>query len=79
MPKFVMSDGRNVGESYTPSCALNAQIQEKFNVGNSHNYRYFLQKNATQVMSHLAECENQANCAFCPVCKQALELKGGKM
>ena len=49
MPKFVMSDGRAFTD-YSPACALNEQLQTKFNVKNSHEYRNYLQKNGEAIM-----------------------------
>ena len=73
MPKFVSEDGRAF-TSYKPSCSLNEMLQKKYNVTNSHEYRYYLQKHAEQVKKDLMElCDPQSDCKICPVCKQALE------
>lgn len=74
MPKFTMSDGRAFTD-YNTSCTLNKMIQEKYQVGNSHDFRYFLQRNAETVKQDLANCDPKQNCAFCPVCKSAIEYK----
>jgi hypothetical protein len=74
MPKFVMSDGREFTD-FQPSCTLNEMIQNKYNIKNSHEYRYFLQKNAEKVMKDLADCDTKQGCTLCPVCKQSLDLK----
>ena len=71
MPKFVSEDGRQFTD-YTPSCSLNASLQEKYKVSNSHEYRYYLQHNAEQIMKDLANCKDETSKA-CPVCK--IELK----
>lgn len=72
MPKFAMSDGRAFTD-YNPSCSYNKFIQDKYNLGNSHDYRYFLQRNADQVMKDLAECNKKMACKVCPICKLSLE------
>lgn len=74
MPKFVSEDGRAFTD-YNPNCQLNQMLQKKYNLNNSHEFRYFLQRNAEQVMKDLAECEPKRDCEFCPVCRQALEWK----
>lgn len=75
MPKFAMSDARAF-TNYSPNCSLNQVLQQKYNVNNSHEYRYFLQQNAEKVMSDLlAECSEGKECVQCPVCKEALEYK----
>lgn len=75
MPKYIMSDGRAFTD-YNQSCVLNDMLANKYNVKNSsHQYRYYLQKNAQQIMRDLANCEPKQDCAFCPVCKQALDYK----
>ena len=72
MPKFVMSDGREFTD-FQPSCTLNEMMQKKYNVNNSHEYRYYLQKNAEKVMKDLADCDTNRDCILCPVCKQSLD------
>lgn len=72
MPKFTMSDGRAFTD-YHPSCTLNQLLQDKYKLSNSHEYRYFLQKNADKIRLDLAQCDPQQECTICPVCKQALE------
>lgn len=74
MPKFVMSDGRAFTD-FRPSCSLHRMLQDKYQVEDSHKFRYYLQKNAEQVMKDLAQCNPQEDCTFCPVCKQALDYK----
>jgi hypothetical protein len=71
MPRYTMSDGREFTD-YNPSCELNRMLQNKYKVQNSHEYRYFLQKNAEKVISELSKMDKQT-CVFCPVCKKALE------
>jgi len=73
MPKFVMSDGRSF-TSYQPSCQLNADLQEKYKVKNSHEFRYYLQKNAEAIMKDNISNSDKM-CTLCPVCKSALEWK----
>jgi len=74
MPKYIMSDGRAFTD-YNPSCSLNNNLQKKYNVKDSHEFRQYLQHNAEQVMKDLANCDPKDQCALCPVCKQALEYK----
>lgn len=74
MPKFTMSDGREFTD-YNPSCSLNEMLRKKYNVKNSHEFRYYLQRNAENVMKDLANCDPKQNCTLCPVCQQALEKK----
>jgi hypothetical protein len=72
MPKFAMADGRAFTD-FNPSCTLNATLQEKYNLPDTHAYRHFLQHNAEQVMKDLADCNPQQECKTCPVCKLALD------
>jgi hypothetical protein len=68
--KFAMQDGRSQGDIvYMPDCSFNQLLQQKYNVSNSHDYRYFLQKNAEKLMN---EFKSNAQCKFCPVCQAAL-------
>jgi hypothetical protein len=70
-----MSDAR-VFTDYNPNCELNATLQKKYNVSNSHKYRAFLQANSEQVKKDLFNCqEQQEDCKLCPVCKKAVEYK----
>jgi hypothetical protein len=78
MPKYVMSDGR-FATSYLPSCELNKFIQKKYSVGESHDYRYFLQKNADKIMEDMKKCDTtEKDCVLCPVCKEAIEYAPNK-
>ena len=72
-----MSDGR-FATSYYPSCDLEKSIQEKYNIKNSHEYRYFLQKNADKVMKELSITDPKEGCSICPVCKEAIEYLPNK-
>lgn len=74
MPKYVMSDGRAF-TSYLPSCELNRLIQKKYNLTNSHQYRYFLQRSGETIVKEISALSDDNPCVFCPVCKQALEYK----
>lgn len=76
MPKFIMSDQR-VFTDYHSSCDLNRMLQEKFKVQNSHEYRYFLQKNAEQIMKEFTDSASKQECKLCPICGKALEYKPG--
>lgn len=75
MPKFVMSDGRFT-TSYQPACEYNQIIQKKYNVGSSHEYRYFLQQNAEKLMNELVEVKNENK--HCPECKKEICPKCNK-
>lgn len=77
MPKYVMSDARAF-TSYVPNCALNQYLQTKYEVQDSHSYRYFLQQNAEKVMKQLKDCTANYDCEICPICKSALAFKPRK-
>jgi hypothetical protein len=72
MPKYVMSDGRFT-TSYQPACEFNLSIQKKYNVGSSHDYRYFLQKNAEKLIKELHV--SNPDCMICEECEKALQYK----
>lgn len=74
MPKFAMADGREF-TNFLPNCELTAMLQKKYNITNSHDLRYYLQKNAEQVMKDMADCQPKKDCTLCPVCKSSLEWK----
>lgn len=73
MPKFVMSDGREFTD-YSPACDLNNQLQSKYNLKNSYEYRQFLQKNAEMLIKENTTSVNSYTFNMCPVCKKALEV-----
>ena len=73
MPKFAMEDGR-MFTSYVSNCALNDMLQKKYDIKDSHQFRYFLQNNADKIKKELYDVEGQV-CEVCPVCKQALNYK----
>jgi uncharacterized protein len=74
MPKYVMSDGRAF-TTYSPNCALNKYLQDKYEVSNSHMYRRFLQQNAQKIMKELSQCTANEDCEICPICNKALQYK----
>lgn len=75
MPYYKMADGRAFTD-YNPSCSVVKHLQDKFNVHNGHDFRYFLQRNTDQVIQELKRCTNHTNvCTLCPICKKALEYK----
>lgn len=75
MPKYAMSDSRAF-TNFLPNCELNNSIQKKYNISNAQEYRNFLQKNASQLMTDLFKCDSsEQDCKFCPVCKEAIEKK----
>jgi hypothetical protein len=75
MPKYAMSDSRSF-TNFLPNCELNNSIQKKYNISNAQEYRIFLQKNASQLMSDLFKCDSsEQDCKFCPVCKEAIDKK----
>lgn len=69
-----MSDGRAFTD-YNASCISNAYLQQQYKVDNVHQYRYYLQQNSDKVRLDMVACLQQPDCAFCPVCKKALEYK----
>ena len=72
MPRFVMSDARAFTD-YNPNCELNKRLQEKYQLKNGHEYRYFLQKNAEQIMKQSSECVGKSNeDKVCPICQISL-------
>jgi len=72
--KFVDASGRGIGESYIPSCSLNAILQQKYGTVDTHAFRYFLQQNGEQVMKDLQPVDEQS-CKSCPVCRASLSYK----
>ncbi len=74
MPKYVMSDGRFT-TSYQPACEFNQNIQKKYNVGSSHEYRYFLQQNAEKLIKELHVQAPDCDARVCPECQKALSYK----
>ena len=44
---------------FNPNCSLNEYIQKKYNTGNSHEYRYFLQKNANNLRNSFSDCASK--------------------
>ena len=73
---FKMQDGRQYTD-YTPSCSLNAFLQNKYKTSNSHEYRYYLQHNADNIHNDFMSCaiNNVNNTVVCPVCSQAVTWK----
>ena len=67
-----MADGRGVGQSYIPDCQLNYNLQEKYSVMDTNDYRYFLQHNFEKVKKDLGVTGNADLCKKCPVCQAAL-------
>lgn len=73
MPKFAMSDARTFTD-YKPSCDLNNMIKKKNNLESGHDYRHFLQSNASDLMKEFAQ-NLLPEVKVCPVCKLAVEQK----
>ncbi len=75
---FKMQDGRAFTD-FTPSCALNNNLQNKYKTSNSHDYRYYLQRNADSIHEEFAknalQDQSAGHCEKCPVCEQALAWK----
>jgi hypothetical protein len=71
MPKYTMEDGRSF-TSYVSNCALNEMLQKKYNIKNSHEFRYYLQANADTIKKDLYDIDGQV-CEVCPICKKAME------
>ena len=76
---YKMQDGR-VFTDYNPSCSLNKFLQNKFNTSNSHEYRYYLQKNADNVRDDFHKCamRDVNECVLCPVCNNAVSWSPDK-
>ena len=72
--KFADASGRGVGESYIPSCQLNAVLQKKYGTTDTHAFRYYLQQNGEQVMKDL-QLADESTCKTCPVCAASLSYK----
>ena len=49
MPRYTLNDGRTF-TNYQTDSDTNDSIQKKYNIGNSSDYRYFLQHNALKLM-----------------------------
>ncbi len=75
MPKYIMSDGREF-TNYQTSYTLDKNIQEKYKISNSHEYRLFLQKNTDKIMRDLNQRQDQ--CIVCPSCGEALKYSPNK-
>jgi len=80
MPYWAMSQGREVVDQdmYKSNCLLENALKNKYNISNSHTYRYFLQNNGQKVWEEtLKVCEpnilNSKDCKVCPVCKASLD------
>jgi hypothetical protein len=74
MPKYTMEDQRAFTDYHT-SCDLNRMLQQQFKVKNSHEYRYYLQKNASDIMKQFSQSAAKEECKLCPICGKALEYK----
>lgn len=68
--------------SFVPNCSLNQHLNvgsgSNGSAGNTHEYRSYLQKNATKLMGELRDCagkDNKGDCKICPVCNKALVYK----
>ena len=77
---FKMQDGRSFTD-YNPSCSLNNFLQQKYKTPNSHDYRYFLQKNAESIHDDFVKCSIQDvnQCVTCPICSKALSWQPQSM
>ena len=71
--KFAMEDAR-VYTDWRPSCTVNYELQKKYNVeNNSHEYRYYLQRNAKKIIKDLQA--QPGECILCPVCQNAVKYR----
>lgn len=62
----LMSDGRH-GTDYRPSCDTHQLIQRQNGITSSHDFRYFLQNNAEQLMdinSRYFESNKSCPCVY---------------
>ncbi len=66
-----MSDARSFTD-YSTSCTLNKFLQDKYNLKDAHEYRYFLQNNAKVLMNNFGKTAG-TDCKICPECKLALD------
>ena len=75
---FKMQDGRAF-TVFVPSCALNALLQNKYKTSNSHEYRYYLQRNADAIHDEFLRNASKGTdvCEGCPVCSQAVKWSPG--
>ena len=70
--KFVMADSR-VFTDFQPNCQLNYNLQEKYSLMDTHDYRYFLQQNSEKVKKDLmVDASGVEACKSCPVCQASL-------
>lgn len=70
--KFVDSSSR-VFTDWRPSCQLNYDLQEKYGLMDTHDYRYFLQQNSEKVKKDLGvDASGVESCKICPVCQASL-------
>ena len=72
--KFVDASARNVGQFWQPNCSLNITLQQKYNTPDGHDYRYYLQQNAEQIMQDLRPVQTD-DCKKCPICMASLSYK----
>lgn len=74
--KYAMQDGR-IYTDWRPSCSINYDLQKKYNIhDDTHEYRYFLQRNAKKIISDLKS--KTGDCILCPVCSKAVSYKPKK-
>lgn len=75
MPLYKHAPHINDMTSWEPNCAMNAAIQRKYKLNNSHAYRYFIQNNGDQVTQDIKNCKinSNKNCKVCPMCESALD------
>ncbi len=63
--------------SWQPNCSLTQDLQDKYGVKDSNEFRRFLQQNAEKIIKDMAEsaskCVDDIECKSCPVCKKALD------
>ena len=70
--KYITGD--NNITNYLPNCQLNMDIQKKYNITDSNDYRIFLQHNGDQVKNFLKDTtiDTDATKVACPVCNTVL-------
>ena len=70
MPNYVMNDAREFTD-YNSPFATDEFLQKKYNLKNSHDYRRYLQQNATTIMNDMLKCASKnGDTPACPVCKK---------
>ena len=73
MPYYAMADSRPITD-YRPSCDVNNALMNQYKISNNHDYRQYMQKNGSKIITDLATQNSPAACKECPVCKEVLDF-----